>query len=202
MKNQIFILALIALISSCTVVKRVHQSGYYVSWHKQHNIIRTSDDQSLVQNETESTDVQKNSLVAENVLPTSDDSQNILQSDEVVNVGSIESKPVIVSIKTTTPEEVTSKIVSKKTFKAINNTKYKKATNSASSGGGKSQVVALILAILLGGIGIHRFYLGHIGMGILYLLTGGLCGIGWLIDIILIATGSLEPKDGRYDKTL
>ncbi len=202
MKNQIFILALIALISSCTVVKRVHQSGYYVSWHKQHNIIRTSDDQSLVQNETESTDVQKNSLVAENVLPTSDDSQNILQSDEVVNVGSIESKPVIVSIKTTTPEEVTSKIVSKKTFKAINNTKHKKATNSASSGGGKSQVVALILAILLGGIGIHRFYLGHIGMGILYLLTGGLCGIGWLIDIILIATGSLEPKDGRYDKTL
>jgi hypothetical protein len=39
-------------------------------------------------------------------------------------------------------------------------------------------------------------------MGILYLLTGGLCGIGWLIDIILIATGSLEPKDGSYDETL
>lgn len=202
MKNQIFILALIALISSCTVVKRVHQQGYYVSWHKQNKAIPSSDEQLLVQNETESTDVEKNSLVAENVMSTSDDSQNILQSDEVINVGSIESKPVIVSIKTTTPEEVTSKIVSKKTFKAINNTKHKKATNSASSGGGKSQVVALILAILLGGIGIHRFYLGHIGMGILYLLTGGLCGIGWLIDIILIATGSLEPKDGSYDETL
>jgi hypothetical protein len=202
MKNQIFILALIALISSCTVVKRVHQPGYYVSWHKQHKAIPSSVEQLLVQNETESTDVQKNSLVAENVLPTSDDSQNILQSDEVINVGSVESKPVIVSIKTTTPQVETSKILSKKAIKAINNTKHKKATNSASSGDGKSQVVALILAILLGGIGIHRFYLGHIGMGILYLFTAGLCGIGWLIDIILIATGSLEPKDGSYDKTL
>ena len=202
MKNQFFIIALIALISSCTVVKRVHQPGYYVSWHKQHKTIPSSDEQSLVQQMNEPIIAPNNEIDAEQLLPNSEVAQVVENTDEVTNVSSVESTSEVFSTKTTAPEVVTSKVVSKKTFKAINNTKHKKATNSASSGGGKSQVVALIFAIVLGGIGVHRFYLGHIGMGILYLLTGGLCGIGWLIDIILIATGSLEPKDGSYDETL
>ena len=69
------------------------------------------------------------------------------------------------------------------------------------SNGGKSQLVAFLLCFFFGVLGIHRFYLGHIGMGILYLLTGGLCGIGALIDFILILTGSMKPKDGEYEKT-
>jgi len=62
----------------------------------------------------------------------------------------------------------------------------------------KSFLVTAILWFFLGIIGIHRFYLGHIGVGILYLFTAGLCGIGWLIDGILLATGSLKPKNGQY----
>ncbi len=62
----------------------------------------------------------------------------------------------------------------------------------------RSLVVAVVLWALFGLIGIHRFYLGHIGIGILYALTGGLCGIGWIIDGILFLTGSLQPKNGRY----
>lgn len=62
----------------------------------------------------------------------------------------------------------------------------------------KSLVVALGLWFFLGIIGIHRFYLGHIGIGVLYFLTLGICGLGWLIDGILFATGSLKPKNGRY----
>lgn len=46
--------------------------------------------------------------------------------------------------------------------------------------------VAFILCILFGILGAHKFYEGKTGMGILYLLTGGLCGIGWLIDTIAI----------------
>ncbi|NLI99190.1 TM2 domain-containing protein [bacterium] len=61
----------------------------------------------------------------------------------------------------------------------------------------KEWLVTLLLAIFLGGLGIHRFYTGHIGTGILMLLTGGGCGIWWLIDIILIATGSFKDADGR-----
>lgn len=60
----------------------------------------------------------------------------------------------------------------------------------------KSKVVALILSIFLGALGIDRFYLGYIGTGILKLITCGGFGIWWLIDLIMIATGKLKPKDG------
>lgn len=67
---------------------------------------------------------------------------------------------------------------------------------------GKSQLIALLLAILVGVVGIHRFYLGYTTQGILQLLTAGGCGIWALIDIIRIATGDLKPKDGNYTDTL
>lgn len=62
----------------------------------------------------------------------------------------------------------------------------------------KSFMVAVVVWFFLGIIGIHRFYLGHYGIGILYLLTAGLCGIGWIVDGILFVTGSLQPKHGEY----
>ena len=76
----------------------------------------------------------------------------------------------------------------------------KKDANAA--GGGKSQLVALLLAFFVGVLGIHRFYLGHTGIGIIQLLTFGGFGIWALIDLILIITGDLKPKNGDYEKTL
>lgn len=74
----------------------------------------------------------------------------------------------------------------------INNTSSSCASSSASvmgmRGKRKDKIVALILCICLGLCGGHKFYEGKIGMGILYLLTFGLCGIGWLVDIVIIAT--------------
>lgn len=60
----------------------------------------------------------------------------------------------------------------------------------------KSKTTAILLCIFLGYIGAHKFYVGKVGMGILYLLTAGLFGIGWLIDVILIATGSFKDEFG------
>lgn len=57
--------------------------------------------------------------------------------------------------------------------------------------------VALILAIFLGVLGVHRFYVGKVGTGILMLLTGGGCGIWWLVDIIMIAVGSFTDKGNQ-----
>ena len=58
----------------------------------------------------------------------------------------------------------------------------------------KNKMVALLLCIFLGVLGVHRFYVGKIGTGLLYLFTVGLFGIGWIIDIILIAVGSFKDQ--------
>lgn len=50
----------------------------------------------------------------------------------------------------------------------------------------RNKGVALVLCILLGWLGAHKFYEGKTGMGIIYLLTVGLFGIGWIIDIIIL----------------
>lgn len=50
----------------------------------------------------------------------------------------------------------------------------------------KSKGVAYLLWFFLGGLSAHRFYLGKIGSGILYLLTLQLFGIGWIIDLFIL----------------
>jgi hypothetical protein len=75
-------------------------------------------------------------------------------------------------------------------------------SSPAIAGDGKSQIIALVLVALVGGMGIHRFYLGYTWQGVLQLLTGGGCGIWWLIDLVRIITGDLQPKNGSYSKTL
>lgn len=90
--------------------------------------------------------------------------------------------------------------VALKIFKKKIGTIQKHASKEAK--GGKSQLVALLLVIFVGGLGIHRFYLGYTWQGIVQILTGGGCGIWWLIDLIRIITGDLAPKGGAYEKTL
>ena len=60
----------------------------------------------------------------------------------------------------------------------------------------KEWLITLLLSLFLGTLGVHRFYVGKIGTGILQVLTLGGCGIWTLIDIIMIATGNFKDKDG------
>jgi len=61
----------------------------------------------------------------------------------------------------------------------------------------KQYMVALLLSVFLGGLGVDRFYLGYTVLGIVKLVTAGGCGIWWLIDLILIATKKLKDANGN-----
>lgn len=52
----------------------------------------------------------------------------------------------------------------------------------------KSKVVAYLLLLFFGFLGAHKFYVGKIGMGIIYLFTGGLYGFGVLIDLFTLGS--------------
>lgn len=61
----------------------------------------------------------------------------------------------------------------------------------------KSRTAAALLCFFFGVLGVHRFYAGKVGTGILWLLTGGLFGFGALVDFIIILCGSFKDKYGN-----
>ncbi len=66
-------------------------------------------------------------------------------------------------------------------------------------GSQKSQGIALILALLLGGLAAHRWYLGKKWwINLIFIITLGGLGIWWIIDVIRIITGGLAPENGSY----
>lgn len=64
----------------------------------------------------------------------------------------------------------------------------------------KKGVVALLLCLFLGTIGVHRFYAGKTGTGIAMILTLGGFGVWTLIDLIMIICGSFTDSDGNKIK--
>lgn len=62
----------------------------------------------------------------------------------------------------------------------------------------KSRLACALFAGFLGTIGVHRFYVGKIGTGILMILTAGGLGIWYIIDFIMIVLGEFKDKEGRY----
>ena len=61
-------------------------------------------------------------------------------------------------------------------------------------------LTVFLLSIFLGYLGVDRFYVGKIGTGILKLITGGGCGIWWLIDWIMILSGKFTDSKGNVIK--
>ena len=66
------------------------------------------------------------------------------------------------------------------------------------NGSSKDWLVTLLLCLFAGYLGIHRFYVGKTGTGILMLVTCGGCGIWALIDLIVICLGNFTDAEGKF----
>ncbi len=72
------------------------------------------------------------------------------------------------------------------------------AASSAQAGSSDKKILpAFLLCFFLGILGVHRFYVGKIGTGILHLITLGGLGIWTLIDFIMIIVGAFTDKEGK-----
>ncbi len=225
-------IATMLVISSCTMQKRVYMPGYHVEWHnskinkekhgtsseiiKENEQIQT---QNFAQIKNDEKKVEASYLTSDNNLNASVENyvESPVDNNIIASVGdNIEltnNKPISYNKTANTKsiidnagnaDKANENFVKKaKPFSFMKFNKIKKQSEkNASSSGGLSQLVALLLCIFGGALGIHRFYLGYIGIGILMLLTGGVCGVLAIIDLIRIITGDLQPNGGSYSKTL
>ncbi len=73
--------------------------------------------------------------------------------------------------------------------------------NTEENVNGKGFIPTILLCFFLGSLGVHRFYVGKIGTGLLMLVTLGGLGIWTLVDFIVIACSKFKDKDGFYIKS-
>jgi len=183
-------------------------SGYHIEWNKSKN---NPDRQELVSNDNVKKIEQSQIGTIEQYKNGSNTLENVPTIDNENLTASLDNSIILPSHKTISFSKNENSVTAKtnQTFeektvisKKISKAKKKAEKNNAADGGGKSQLVALLLCIFIGVLGIHRFYLGYTGIGILMLLTGGVFGILALIDLIRIITGDLKPRNGDYSEKL
>ena len=187
--------------------KRLYNKGFHVEWRKNykgsHKDIAQTD---LEENKEEKTKIiEVNQPEQINTVASVNEEHSNSTIGEFDEVPSVNNDDYETSKKSGFSSSVNIDSQNESTNRSVSKSKQqnKEKNNSESSGsGGKSQLIALILVLLAGVLGIHRFYLGHIGIGVLMILTAGCCGILALIDLIRIITGDLKPKGGEYTETL
>jgi len=218
---SISFLALALLISSCstnaTFTKRYHSRGFNIAWGggsaANNNAVKQtpkkvkakSDIVKVAQN-TESRALQSvNSSENAIVNPANQNSELYFNSLTTQNGTSANNyfKSTSEVVKSSNPETKTvkAKVVSKPIIK-VDQKKYDPRN-------GKSWGMAILLCLVLGMFGMHRFYLGYNKIGLIQLVFGalyfftplwfsGLIAIWVIIDLVRIFTKDLEPQDGYY----
>jgi thiol:disulfide interchange protein len=195
--------------------KRHYSSGYNVNWKNDKNASRTASNE--VQTKTENS-VELNTAVSEKSVATNSNESDLLldepsiqtsqrenevfasSNSEVIIPLSKESVRAYASTNKGVSPSITSKVPDRKAnVKEYSKNKKDSTSPKKTNGGNRSWIIALVLCFFLGGLGIHRFYLGYTGLGVLMFFTGGLFGVLWIIDFIRILMKSLKPKGGDYN---
>ena len=210
-KLSILALGLLFVGTSCSVEKRVHTAGYHNDWNNNHDRLHQTDVLIRDKDKGLNTFGMIEEMIAFEIKPSSFNGNTAFAaSNDFSNKTSIKE---VFATKTSSFRKK-EKAISAQNIEALKGqtTAYIQgnkldsvadaAEEEASAASVKSQVVALLLVIFLGGLGIHRFYLGYTTIGIIQLLTAGGCGIWAFIDLIRIVTGDLKPKGGRYNPKL
>jgi TM2 domain-containing membrane protein YozV len=218
---SISFLALALLISSCstnaTFTKRYHSRGFNIAWgggsaannnavKQTPKKVKAKSDMVKVAQNTESRALQSvNSSENAIVNPANQNSELYFNSLTTQNGTSANNyfKSTSEVVKSSNPETKTvkAKVVSKPIIK-VDQKKYDPRN-------GKSWGMAILLCLVLGMFGMHRFYLGYNKIGLIQLVFGalyfftplwfsGLIAIWVIIDLVRIFTKDLEPQDGYY----
>ena len=212
--------------SNATFTKRYHNRGFNITWGggvyaspskpapKKLKLPIASDETVVAQEFQIAESAQANFTTPLSPVTGATSADISVVPNHVVNV-----QPVAHAAKTTEILDAALKSVSQPSADSKLTTQskavLKKQKKAAASGPGKSQIVATILCILLGYLGIHSLYMGYTTHGILKLIlvvslilpiinifTFLAIMIWWLIDLIRVVTGDLQPADGEYTETL
>jgi TM2 domain-containing membrane protein YozV len=217
------LMAMVAiLISSCstnaTYTKRYHSRGFNIAWGGGSDATPAK---SVIRKAR--VEAEKSAIVESPVLEMKAEEiasySAPLSSVSAVNPHAIINNSIVLAKKVTQnarpgvtieKKSADTKVMVKTSTKVL---KQKKAM--VDPGQEKSQIIALILFVLFGCLGIHRFYLGHLSSGLLMLLlcctlilpiinlfTGIALLVWWVLDLIKLVTGDLKPADGEYTETL
>jgi hypothetical protein len=197
-----FIAGLALLLSSCSMQKRVYSKGYTIHWKKKQHAARAHDQLAHSNPAAQQPEDALVSALAAQPAMLNDhytEKQQAAASITTSEKAQVSLPAFHKKMRLATPEKNNygPKLAVKEQKQSQKQLKAKDA-----GAGGKSQIVALLLCIFLGLLGVHRFYLGYTGMGLLYLFTAGILGIGWIIDIVLlIIPNGLTPKNKTsYDE--
>lgn len=66
----------------------------------------------------------------------------------------------------------------------------------------KDPTISIVLSVLVGGLGVDRFYIGDVGLGVAKLLTAGGLGIWWIVDMFLIQKKTKDNNAEDYSETV
>lgn len=202
-------LSVAMIATSCSIEKRVHNSGYHITWNKvkhqaegektenANNEVKEHKNKNFVILEQET--VASNEAVKENAVQAN---LEVAKTQKIENKLTQSSVSTIESVRNLNTVESTSALnsqFSKNTkgndSKVIKSAlkKIEKSSKANSQSGDKELIILLLLWFFLGFVAGHRWYAGKpVGWNILFILTAGGCGVWAIVDLVNIITGNFD----------